>query len=646
MGNYLEYDKQASRLYEAIVGVKKAKKVPFSADNLWNSAWQLRQAKKITDFIFDEIVNVTYILENEENELSNGKLKIQRQKLASLILDVENGNAAGDVEETTLGPLLETLSMRSKEAVVDSDSFSELKKYMHVERPIQGELESKIQQLFKKRKGIVFLVGNVGDGKSHLLAYMKDKFASEFHEQQIEIINDATESDSPNHTAIETLINKLEMYNDRNIKYGSKRLIIAINLGVITNLLYRLEQNDEFNELVNYLIGSGISNGEVQPYDHEIFSNVSFFNQETFEVNENRVKSKFFLSMFNKVFSKDEGNLFYQAYLKDKENHRTQAFHVNYGLLLDSDIKNSIIYLLIRAQIEYKEIISARTLINFMYDIVISNKEKINYDSYLPFLVFDNAATSTLLRTISLMDPTNNQNKEVDKLSVKLFHANDVFDFIKEIFKENDYERFKPMFDKFRDKEDDLKYFKMLVNTMFRVKFLLNAQNSVLNNSEFQDFIEIHQDIIDTGSSIPLFKLVAESLKLWNGKISDERYVVTMRAKNSTAIAVELELEPVSWKVKNFGISLTVENQNATEEKKIQQVEIDYKTYALLRKVIKGYILKKEDLQTVVKFDEFVNSITRSTKGERTNILYNPNLNKEYELKKTYDKITLRQLGD
>ena len=93
--------------------------------------------------------------------------------------------------------------------------------------------------------------------------------------------------------------------------------------------------------------------------------------------------------MFNKVFSREKGNPFYEAYLRDINEHHKQAFHDNYRLLLDSDIKNSVIYLLIRAQVEYKEIISARTLMNFMYDIVISNKEKINYDSYLPFLIFD-----------------------------------------------------------------------------------------------------------------------------------------------------------------------------------------------------------------------------------------------------------------
>ena len=47
MSNYSEYEKQASRLYEAIVGEKKAKIVPFSADNLWDAAWKQRKNKKI-----------------------------------------------------------------------------------------------------------------------------------------------------------------------------------------------------------------------------------------------------------------------------------------------------------------------------------------------------------------------------------------------------------------------------------------------------------------------------------------------------------------------------------------------------------------------------------------------------------------------
>ena len=60
---------------------------------------------------------------------------------------------------------------------------------------------------------------------------------------------------------------------------------------------------------------------------------------------------------------------------------------------------------------------------NFMYDIVFTNREKITYDSYLPFLIFDNADASPLLETISKMDPTSNQTKAIDELSIDLFHA-------------------------------------------------------------------------------------------------------------------------------------------------------------------------------------------------------------------------------
>lgn len=645
MSNYKDFEEQASRLYDAIIGKRRTRALPFSSDNLWNEAWKLRKNNKITDFIFDEIVNVTYNLDNQSLNWSDEQLNEKRKQLGSLILNIENGNASGNVEQTSLGPLLEKLSMRSKEAVVDSDSFSKLKKYMHVERPIQSELEGKINKLFDKKKGIIFLVGNVGDGKSHLLAYMKDKYVNRFENEQIKIINDATESDSPSHTAVETLVNNLEQYNDQNINFGNQRLIIAINLGVITNLLNKLKELGEFSELVTYLEKSGISNGVVKSHQHKIFDNVSFFNLKTFDVRDGKIESSFFSAMFNKVFSKDEDNLFYQAYLDDKKNHRTQAFHVNYELMLDNEIKDSIIYLLIRSQIEYKEIISVRTLMNFIYDILISNREKINYDSYLPFLIFDNAETSPLLKTISLMDPTNNQSRKVDELSTTLYHTSDIFNLIKKLFKD-DYKKFQPMFDKFRNKKEDSKYFQMLVNTIFRVKFLINARTSVLNNKEFQEYIEILQEVTDKHRSISLFELIDKSVRLWNGQVSKEQYVITARTKNSTSIAVELELEPVLWEVNNFNIIVEIENHNAISGKEIQRVEIDYRTYALLCKVVQGYLLKKEDIQTVVKFDEFVSLITRSTRGERINVLYNPNLNQEFELKRTYDKSTLRQLGD
>jgi DNA phosphorothioation-dependent restriction protein DptF len=643
---YTEYYNQAGRLYEAIVKKSSLKKVDYTPDELWKAAFNVRNAGGMSDYVFDYIANLTYDLDDDNLELSDEELLNRRNKLGELILDFEAGNISVDTEETKLGTLIGQLSMRSREAVVDADSFSELKQYMHVKRDIQDTLDSALKQLFTKPKGVVFLVGNVGDGKSHLLGYMKDKYKKEFFDAQIDIINDATESDRPNQTAIETLLRKLRPFSDAMMMRESRRLVIAINLGVITNLLAELRKVGGFNRLVDYLVHSGIITGEVQEYTDEIFTNVSFFTQKTFEIENGRTKSKFFEEMFNRVFSDSQDNPFYEAYLEDVKQHRERPLHTNFALMLDERIKNSVIYLLIRAQIEYKQIISARVLMNFMYDIVFSNREKKTYDSYLPFLIFDNTAASPLLETISKMDPTSNQTKEIDELSVDLFHAPNVLEIIEQRLGKENYDNFKLIFDYFRNKEEVSRYFPILVNSLLRVQFLLDPRNSMLDNQAYKEYVLTIQEVRDNGRSGSLFELVNRSLDYWNGNIGKEEYVVKMRSKDSTTVAVKLDLEPVSMRAHGAEIILTIENDNAVSGKEISNIEIDYRTFELLQRVVKGYVLKKEDRQTAIKFDEFVSSVTRNAKATKTNLLYSPKVGKTFELKNSYDKVVLKEITE
>lgn len=643
---YTEYYNQAGRLYAAISKKSSLKKMDYSPDALRKVAWDLRKSGDMSDFVFDYIANLTYDLDDENLELTTEELAEAQRKLGDLILDYEAGNISVDTEETKLGELMGQLSMRSREAVVDAESFSDLKKYMHVKRDIQYTLENELQVLFKKNKGVVFLVGNVGDGKSHLLAYMKDKYQDEFLNSRVDIINDATESDRPNQTAIETLLRKLQPFSDSMMMRDSSRLIVAINLGVITNLLTELRKIGGFNQLVSYLEKSGIVTGEVQEYTDAIFSNVSFFTQKSFEIENGQTKSAFYEEMFNRVFSKRDNNPFYKAYLQDVASRRERTLHKNFALMLDERIKQSVIYLLIRAQIEYKQIISARVLMNFMYDIVFTNREKITYDSYLPFLIFDNADASPLLETISKMDPTSNQTKAIDELSIDLFHAPNVLEIIEQRLGKENYSEFKFMFDLFRDKEEIPRYFVVLVNTLLRVEFLLNARNSMLDNQAYKEFVLTIQEVRDNSRSGSLFELVNRSLDYWNGNIGKEEYVVKMRSNNATTVAVKLDLEPVSMLAQGSEIILTIENENAVSGKEYSNIEIDYRTFELLQRVVKGYVLKKEDRQTAIKFDEFVSSVTRNAKATKTNLLYSPKVGKTFELKNSYDKVVLKEITE
>ena len=79
------------------------------------------------------------------------------------------------------------------------------------------------------------LCGSVGDGKSHLIAYLNSNHPEIM--SNFKIHNDATESFDPDKTAIDTLAKVLNEFDDNHIDSSNEKLILAINLGVLNNFM-------------------------------------------------------------------------------------------------------------------------------------------------------------------------------------------------------------------------------------------------------------------------------------------------------------------------------------------------------------------------------------------------------------------------
>ena len=133
---------------------------------------------------------------------------------------------------------LSKLRKLSVESVENTTSFDEFKRYLHVLRPVETELRDLLVKINgANRKTLVLLCGSAGDGKSHLMSYLRN--ADQDHLlDSFEIYNDATESSAPQLTSIDTLSEKLAPFNDEN--YGTDdgfKMILAINLGTLNNFI-------------------------------------------------------------------------------------------------------------------------------------------------------------------------------------------------------------------------------------------------------------------------------------------------------------------------------------------------------------------------------------------------------------------------
>ena len=219
---------------------------------------------------------------------------------------------------------LKKLKKSSSESIDNEKSFTSFKSYMHIERPLQVDLEQIIVNAKSNPKALILVCGNVGDGKSHLISYLKNekKILDNFA-----IHNDATESYRRNQTERQALAEALLAFSDDNIDDDSKsKVIVAINLGVLSNFIYS-EEGKKFSRLRQYVESNRILVDEdYTSFDEEqsVFFHVNFGDYHLYQLNNGTVESPYISEIFNKVFGADENNPFYQKYLKIRMNRLHQ----------------------------------------------------------------------------------------------------------------------------------------------------------------------------------------------------------------------------------------------------------------------------------------------------------------------------------
>ena len=102
---------------------------------------------------------------------------------------------------------------------------------------------------------LILVCGSVGDGKSHIISYFKNKYPDVM--SNFTLHNDATESLEPNKTSMDTLNDVLDNFSDEKIGTSTEKLILAINLGTLNNFIDS-EYGKRFTVLQRYVEGKKI----------------------------------------------------------------------------------------------------------------------------------------------------------------------------------------------------------------------------------------------------------------------------------------------------------------------------------------------------------------------------------------------------
>lgn len=527
---------------------------------------------------------------------------------------------------------LSRLSSQSKEGVESHKGLNVFKKYLHVERSIQTELVDMIEEANNSEGSqLVLLCGSVGDGKSHLLAYLNEE-----HKELLEgfyIHNDATESHDPKLTELETLDNVLCSFRDENIDNSNKKMILAINLGVLNNFLdtdFVKEKYRKFNEFINK---SNIFNQEVISSNHkaEYFKLVSFGDYNIYELTENGTESFYIEELLKRIVEKTDNNPFYQAYLKDKNEGITSSFIINYEILSKDGVIKRISDLLVSSIVKDKKILGTRELLNFIYELMVpavieeASVSILNIlkeiDNLLPNLIFNGGIRGELLRIISKNDPIKIRHKKLDKLLIELNIVVDIIPVLKEYFDEDICIILEDIFKDITNL-NDLSYGEKekVIETIIRLLALAGNKeiNYIFEDEAYKSFMRYlyYFNKGEASEYLPIFEEVKEAIYRWNGSPKD-KYIFLNKNLSNFKVAEEIDFNPhhagscpksnekILERFKS-NISLGYE---ASFTKGIEVLELDYQLYKKIVEINKGYCASKNDKEEAVIFVEFIEKL-------------------------------------
>ena len=529
---------------------------------------------------------------------------------------------------------------------------------MHIHRKVEDDLINTIEHAKNlPGKCLVLVCGNVGDGKSHLISYLKH------HENRyldgFEIHNDATESFDRYKDEKQTLAEVLSEFSDERLQeYGECKKIVAINMGVLSNFL-ESEQGSDFTKLAQYVEDNKILTstdiGEVSD-ENNIFFHVNFGDYHIYRLCDGKIESPYISQLMDKVFTDLPNNHFYSAF---KYHCSLCPFfdkcpvRYNYEMLSNSKIKEGVISVITETIVKDKIILSTRDLLNFFYDICVFpefslkflTRSRDSFSDYLnytiPNMLYEHEDVSMLLQHINSYDYLNRRSEEFDDLITRFNTADSVSDIFDKTLEDSPCKDYmlknKDQYDGISSKRDAVfKYLGRLIRISGKDGF-----GDV--DADFDEFIRYVYAAArnDIRSLQTIYKIVNSCIYKWNGS-SDTSHIITPTSNIDYMISTNIEVKP-SVKpavpedvtvIDKFtpNLTLTFEQKDTAQT---ASISIDYDLYKMLKKVASGYRPTAQDNNHFAGFVSFVKRLVNCSKDDITILHYSHDEIKKYRLEYT-----------
>lgn len=566
-------------------------------------------------------------------------------------------------------PLLEELKKlreSSKYAVAQGThcNLNEFKKYLHIEREVEKKLKTVISNASENNKSQLLLVcGNVGDGKSHILSHLHDDLKDII--SQFIIHNDATESHNPNESSNETLYKLLEGFKDEKIKESKDKIILAINLGTLSKFIE--EYRDEFKTLKEYINSSKIFDTDLIHNDEfdftSNFHHVNFTDYHIYSLTENGAVSDIITTLLEKIISENEANTIYQAYQEYKVivNDKTYCpILYNYEFLFNKNNRTIVSQLIIKAIIQSKEIVSLRTLLNFIYDILVpvdlSNISQSDYfkvidrmngaeffSNLIPNYLFEHPELSSLFEKIEILDPCTNRNADTDDILLTLINTEQLFTLFSKHINNRYLNTIESRIIKSSNHKTELS--KLFIRLNYFSNYLEQIHLSDVDYNEYLVWL-FHYNNYNPNFIKKIYELVENAARNWNGDPKTNGKVIINVGKKQTQFRVfkdfevipnvDISKEKFDKQINKFTqeFSLSFKINNETDSIKIH---VDFRLFKILKMISKGYRPNKKDNNNYLYFVSSVNTLINQNNNKAPLYIDEVNIGKAVDYKFSKD---------
>ena len=562
---------------------------------------------------------------------------------------------------------LSKLRKLSMESVENTASFDAFKKYLHVLRPVEVELRDLLSKVnAANKKTLILLCGSAGDGKSHLISYLRNA-DSEHLLDTFELYNDATESSAPQLTSIDTLAEKLAPFNDENYATDDGiKMILAINLGTLNNFI-ESEKGKAFSTLKKYVEVNEIFSTYVRPNTYQansVFQHVSFSDYQVFTLNSTGIGTAYLEELLEKVFRQSEENPFYKAYADNGSCTLCQKCPVrhNFEFLSNPVHQKAVINKIVEVVIKDKAIVSTREILNLLYDILVHPdfdysmmcKAATSETKYLtkyiqcttPMLMYEFDDISPLINAIRKHDLLRDRQADMD-VDMTRFHS-----------LENIYETFmgataETPYTKLNDTtkiavlggiKPDLK--KLVYRFIVRTKEIKGSYPASAQKQLFEEYIQYlyYQHSGNEKKLAKLYDATKKAVLSWDGQFDSDSICID-DSNEKFWVLEQLLIQPAIYKtqppstgeVLRFATALKLRFKNANSaELQTAEISMDYALFEMISAMREGY---RPTVQDKNKHTDFVSFVQRLIEfgNKATRIILIPKDN-EHDYKVIFEK--------